>query len=188
MRAPIVAISGHPGGGKTTLAKALAERLGVPALYYDDFETMTSRPPAEVRRWIEQGSNYDDIDLDDLSREMMRLARAVEQPKLVLVDTLLGRAHRQTGDLIDMLIWIDTPPDIALARKIGEAASRATPAEAVAFVAWLRAYLDHYQAFISGTYDVQRQRVRPGADIVLDGRLSQRELADQAISAILARL
>ena len=41
-RAPIVAISGHPGSGKTSLTKALQKRLGVPALHYDDFEMVTS--------------------------------------------------------------------------------------------------------------------------------------------------
>jgi uridine kinase len=188
MKAPVIAISGHPGGGKTTLTKALAMRLGVPALHYDDFETMTSRPPADVRSWIERGSDYDEIELDRLAGELMRLAEVGDRPKLVLFDTLLGRAHRQTGELIDVLIWIDTPADVALARKIGEAAARAAPNESAEFLGWLRAYLDHYQGFISGTYDVQRKRVRPGADIVLDGRLGQRELTEQALSAILARL
>lgn len=188
MKAPIVAISGHPGGGKTTLTKALATRLGVPALHYDDFETMTSRPPAEVRGWIERGSNYDEIELGRLAGELERRAGASDRPKLVLFDTLLGRAHRQTGELIDVLIWIDTPPDIALARKIGDAAARAAQTESAEFLGWLCGYLDHYQSFISGTYDVQRKRVRPDADIILDGRLGQRELTDQALSAILARL
>lgn len=186
MTAPIVAISGHPGGGKTTLTLALAKRLGVQALHYDDFETMTKRPPAEVRRWIEQGSDYDEIDLARLAEELER--HAASDVRLVLVDTLLGRAHRQTGQMIDLLIWIDTPPDIALARKIAEAAARATPGEAAQFVGWLGSYMEHYQSFISGTYELQRQRVRPAADIVLDGRLGAAELADQAFAAILARI
>ncbi|MEP6563580.1 MAG: hypothetical protein ABJB10_00490 [Mesorhizobium sp.] len=189
-RAPIVAISGHPGSGKTSLTKALQHRLGVPALHYDDFETITSLPPAKVRDWIERGSDYDEIMLEPLVREMIRLAEATPRPKCVLLDTLLGRAHGATGRLIDTLIWVDTPPDIALARKIGEAAgrARATPGEAPAFMGWLDSYLAHYTGFIADTYAVQRERVRPAADIIMDGRAPVEALADEAVMAILQRL
>ena len=64
--APIIAISGHPGGGKTSLTKALRDRLGVPALHYDDHEKITSLPPEDVMEWIARGSNYDEIRLDSL--------------------------------------------------------------------------------------------------------------------------
>lgn len=188
--APIIAISGQPGGGKTTLANALRDRLGVPALHYDDYETMTGMAPAAVRDWIERGSDYDEIDLGGLIRDMRRLAMAEPRPKCVVLDTLLGRAHRETGELIHTSIWIDTPPDIALARRIREAAgrARAAPGEAEAFTGWLESYLAHYADFTAGTYVVQQQRVRPMADIVLDGRLAPERLAEQAASAILARI
>ena len=189
-RAPIIAISGHPGGGKTSLTKALADRLGAPALHYDDHERITSLPPQDVLDWIDRGSNYDEIRLDSLVREMERLSELEPRPACVLLDTLLGRAHRATGNLIHTLIWIDTPPDIALARKIREAAgrARATPGEAPAFVAWLDSYLAHYADFIAGTYDVQRERVRPFADIILDGRAPLDSLTEEAASAIARRL
>ena len=74
-RAPIVAISGHPGSGKTSLTKALQKRLGVPALHYDDFEMVTSLPPEKIRDWIERGSDYDEIMLEPLVLEMTGLPR-----------------------------------------------------------------------------------------------------------------
>jgi uridine kinase len=187
-RAPIIAIAGHPGSGKTSLTKALQQRLGVPALHYDDYETITAQPPSRVREWIERGSNYDEIMLEPLVKEMVRLAEADPRPKCVLLDTLLGRAHSATGRLIDTLIWVETPPDIALARKIGDAAGRATPAAAPAFVEWLGTYLAQYEGFIAGTYAVQRERVKPAADIILDGRAAPEKLADEAALAILQRL
>lgn len=188
--APIITISGYPGGGKTTLANALRDRLGVPALHYDDYETMTGMAPAAVRDWIGRGSDYDEIELGGLIRDMRRLAVAEPRPKCVVLDTLLGRAHRATGELIHTSIWIDTPPDIALARRIREAAgrARAAPGEAEAFTGWLESYLAHYADFTADTYVVQQQRVRPMADIVLDGRLAPERLAEQAASAILARI
>lgn len=190
-RAPIIAISGHPGGGKTTLAKALGRHFGAPVLHYDDYETITAMPPAKVMDWIARGSDYDEIELDRLVRDMADLAGTVPAPACVLLDTLLGRAHAASGRLIDLMIWIDTPPDIALARKIREAAGRARsgPAgEAEAFVGWLDSYLDHYAGFIAGTYVVQAERVRPGADIVLDGSAAAGEVLAAAIKAVRERL
>ena len=190
MPAPIIAISGHPGGGKTSLTKALRDRLGVPALHYDDYETITSLSPAKVRDWIKRGSNYDEIELDRLVHQMKLVSEHQPRPACVLLDTLLGRAHRETGELIHTLIWIDTPPDIALARKISEAAgrARATPEDSTAFVGWLESYLAHYMGFIAGTYAVQRERVRPTADVILDGSAPLEELVDEAASAIKQRL
>ncbi|MGB3901076.1 MAG: hypothetical protein WA973_21235 [Mesorhizobium sp.] len=188
-RAPIVAISGHPGSGKTSLTKALQQRLGVPALHYDDYETMTASSAERVRDWIERGSNYDEIMLEPLVRELIRLAEATPRPKCVLFDTLLGRAHRATGELIDTLIWVDTPADIGLARKLGEAAAKARKAgQAPAFVEWLEFYMAQYTGFIADTYPLQRERVRPGADIVMDGRAPPQRLADEAAAAIRQRL
>ena len=108
----------------------------------------------------------------------------------MLLDTLLGRAHTATGKLIDTLIWVDTPPDIALARKIGEAAgrARATPARRrPSWAGWIP-ISRHYTDFIAGTYAVQSERVRPAADIIMDGRAPVEQLADEAMVAILQRI
>lgn len=188
-RAPIVAISGHPGSGKTSLTRTLQRQLGVPALHYDDYETFTDTPQAQVRDWVARGSNYDEIKLEPLVKELIRLAEAEPRPKCVLFDTLLGRAHSATGELIDTLIWVDTPADIGLARKIGESAGRARGAgKEPEFVQWLEFYMEQYGGFIADTYSVQRDRVRAGADIIMDGRASQERLAEEAALAIRQRL
>ncbi|MBE7182859.1 MAG: hypothetical protein INR68_00460 [Methylobacterium mesophilicum] len=188
--APVIGIAGQPGSGKTTLTRFLQRRLSVPAVHYDDYETITAERTAKVRDWIARGSPYDEIELEPLHAEIERL-RAERPPfRFVLFDTLLGRAHKRTGDAIDFLIWIDTPPDLALARKLAAASAKAArkPEEAGAFVGWLGAYLDHYQSFIAGTYALQRERVRPRADVVIDGRDPPEVVGEKALAAILARV
>jgi hypothetical protein len=188
--APVIAISGHPGSGKTSLVKMLQAELGVPSIHYDDYETITSQAPEQAKQWIARGANYDEIMLEPLVHRMEQLAAMAVRPRCVLFDTPLGRAHRRSGAVIHTLLWIDTPPDIALARKIGAAAGRARldPGQAVAYTTWLEKYLTHYTGFIAGTYDMQRERVRPGADIVLDGRVPLEALAAEAMAALTRRL
>ena len=105
---------------------------------------------------------------------------------LILFDTLVGRAHAATARLIDRLVWIDVPLDVALARKIGAmarlAADEMPQAQAAArFVDWTAAYCRHYEQFIHRTYAVQRERVRPGADLIIDGLASTEEQVAKVI-------
>lgn len=178
MSVPVVAISGHPGSGKTTLTRRLAARFGVPALYYDDYETITSLPPSQVREWIARGSDYNEIDLTTLSAAIARVAATA--PPFILLDTLLGRAHAATGAAISLSLWLDVPADIALARKLRQAGTRVGDdlRQAREFAAWIASYTQHYEEFIAGTYALQTERVRPLAD----RRLTQWRDADALLA------
>lgn len=183
----MIAISGHPGCGKTTLAGRMRQRFGVPVVSYDDHETITSAPPERIAQWLSSGADYDAIALPGMEAEIERLAtlRREPRPRFVLVDTLLGRAHGGTGRLIDCSIWIDLPADIALARKLRQAAARAAEAgSAPAFIDWLDGWLGHYERFIADTYRSQAERVRPLADIHIDGRMTPEAVAEATEVAI----
>lgn len=185
MSGPVVALCGLPGSGKTSLALALSRRFGWPVLHYDDYETATAWPIADLRRWVEAGCDYARIGLGPLPRDLA--AAASDGP--VLLDTLLGRAHPAMAGAIDLAIWIDTPADVALARKVAQAATRARRESAeTAFAAWLEGWLSLYGDIIAGTYRVQEERVRSGCEIVIDGRSAAATVAGEAAAAIEAWL
>ena len=75
--------------------------------------------------WLARGADYDELPLGSLAADLARLKQGAppvgsERTRpLILFDTLVGRAHAATAPLIDRLVWIDIPLDIALARKIG---------------------------------------------------------------------
>jgi hypothetical protein len=104
-----------------------------------------------------------------------------------LLDFLLARAHPPTARHIDLLIWIETPPDIALARTLRDQVGLARKAPAAGFIDWLAGYLDSYARVMHRGYQLQRATVRPQADIILDGMLSPDQLAEAAAGEILRR-
>jgi uridine kinase len=185
--AAAIAVAGPPGGGKTTLVRRLAARLGgAPTLNYDDYEQMTRRSPAEIAAWLDRGAPADEVPLPNFAAALDGLKRG--PARHVILDFLLARAHQPTARYIDLMIWIDTPLDVALARTLRDQVGRAGSASAAAqFTAWLAGYLDSYAGVMHRSYQLQHAAVRPHADIIVDGMLPPDRLAELAAAEILRR-
>jgi hypothetical protein len=186
-KATVVSIAAPPGGGKTTLARLLSAKLAnAPIVHYDDYEKLTQRSAAEIEAWLDRGAPLADIPIPGFGEKIAALS--VGGARYVVVDAPIGRAHPATAAMIDVLVFLDTPFDIALARVIrGQAnlAVRAADAGAARnFAIWLEGYLDNYARFMRRSYEVQRSTVMPQADIVLDGALPPQRLAELALAAI----
>jgi uridine kinase len=200
----IIGISGAVGAGKTSLAAELAARLGDAAvLSCDSYERVSEQPPERIIAWMERGADYDELVIPQLADDLAALKRGevvieplrrtmVKPAKHILFETNFGRAHRASGQHIDLLVWIDTPLEIALARKIqeylGVFLAKHKPEQYRQDLEWLHEWLANYQRFTRRLLRMQRERVRPGADIVLDGEQDQAALIEQARSEIERRL
>ena len=97
--------------------------------------------------------------------------------KYIVSDAPLERAHLDSGQFIDLLVFIDTPLDVAMARRLlrdipsvgthnAEEANRGLRAD-------VSSYLDGAQAL----YVDHQERMRRDCDLVLDGCLTVDELA-----------
>lgn len=204
MTTQIIAIAGPIGAGKSTLACALAERLGDAAtLHFDSYENLTHQSPDDLARWLHEGADFNALHIPRLRDDLAKLKRgeAITTPcdervlpqKYVLFEMPLGREHAATSPLIDLLVWIDLPPEVALARKLHEFSTRVLrePAGTTApheFASWLRSYLESYLAVVRDVLSVQERRVRPRADVLIDGRVAPGTLVDQLTPAIRAAL
>lgn len=185
-----MAVAGFPGAGKSSLVGGLAQALGDAAVVrMDDYETMTRMPIAALQRWMDQGADIDAFAFPRLEEELRRLK---ESPRrFALFETQFGRAHRATGQLIDLLVWVDTPLDVALARNLRATLSglvRERAEELPGRLRWLQGYLDNYLGIVRSLLEMQKERVSPGAELVVDGSGTLADMVRSAQAEIVRRL
>lgn len=180
----VIAVAGPVGSGKSSLAGALVRQLGDAAMVrFDHYEDITRKTRGELVQWMQDGADIDRFAFPDLVRDLDKLKRgeAVEDPvtheivepqKYIVFEMPFGKAHAATAPFVDRLLWIDIPLDIALARKLREYAGaflNEPPDRQQGSLIWLYGYVDSYLAFVHDILQVQHDKVRPGADLLLDG-------------------
>jgi uridine kinase len=177
----VVGVAGAPGAGKSTLVSELARAFaGAAVLRMDDYENMTRLPIDAVARWYRAGADIDAFDFPRLQADLLRLKGEGADDAVLLFETQFGRAHRATGSHIDLLVWLDTPLDVALARSVRaivERILRGPEPQLAERLRWLHGYLDNYLGTVRELLEMQRARVAAGADLVIDGRASTADMA-----------
>jgi uridine kinase len=195
----IVAVSAPVGGGKTTLTRGLTARLApATAIHFDHYEDLTRRPLDEIVDWLRDGANVDAFELPLLVDHLdaLRCGKSVVDPRsaetleaadVVVFETPFGRRHAASGRFIDFSIWIDTPLDLALARKLQELTSdflEAPDDELRSCMRWLHDYAGHYASGVHELLRMQREAVAPLADLIVDGSRGPESILASATRAL----
>lgn len=179
----VITINAVSGGGKTALAQLVHRALPRSLLFcFDEFEA-TNCYPADFYTWSQQGADPLAIDCPGMGAAVDQALTQAGVDYLVL-DCPLGRDHPRFAAIIDLAVFIDTPLDVALARRI----LRDYPTAAdVTAEHWqqLRTALTHYLTKARHPYLVAG-RHKATSDLSLDGWRPLQALRDEVLEKIRA--
>ena len=180
MSGRLISVSGPPGSGKSTLALSLAQHLDWQLIEFDRFETMTRRSVEDVDEWLTRGAPYEEISAPGLCSALEQALQGGD----VVFDTPLGRAGTLCGIKLDFAVWIECPPDVALARKIGQIAGRVTAGQEAGFRDWLIGFLQAHEKIVRPAVEIQRRRVRELCDMEVESSLGTASLTLAVLEAL----
>jgi len=166
----IITIAAVSGGGKTTVTEKLTQELtNSKALYFDSYHF--KKCPSDICKWIDGGANYDEWVLTPLIHDIQHLIRE-GNVDYIIVDYPFAYLNSEMRQFIDVTIFIDTPLDIAMARRILRDFKEDTMSE-------IHNDLKYYITYARKAYLEALHTVKPNSDIILDGSLSVDEIINQ---------
>ena len=156
-------------------------------LSFDDYDENTVHPE-DLHTWLTAGANYNAWETPGLTSDLLSLTTGnhitspvdgsnIPTAKYIVFDAPLGRAHSDTGKFTDLMVFIDTPLDIAMARRLLRDITTPTRQGAEDSIKSLNAHLYSYLNGGQLLFLELEKQIRGNCDIVLDGRLTVDELA-----------
>ncbi len=159
----IIAIAAVTAGGKTTLVNALKAHLPqAQSLHFDDYAFEGEID--DFHQWTLDGADYHVWNLQPLVDDILRIRSSGSCDYLIL-DYPFGRRHDALKGMIDCALFVDTPLDVALARRVLRDMRDASGDE-------IRADLEGYLKYARIAYLQMVRDILPASDHVIDGTLS----------------
>ena len=169
-----ISIAAQSGGGKTTIVTALHKRLlNSTVIYWDDYGEEVD-PQRDINEWAADGFDCNEWNTKPVIVDIERLLK--EPYDYIILDYPFGYLNDNVGKYIDLTVFIDTPLDVALARRIiRDYTSRSQESDfgladieelsLAGLDKELRWYLEHSRP----TYAKMSEMHKPVSDLVIDG-------------------
>ncbi len=171
----VVAIAAVTAGGKTTVVHEIKKRLPrTAALYFDDYSF-----DGEVEnfyQWVLDGADYQVWDLSPLEKDILAVRDSGRYDTLLL-DYPFAYRNDRIKKYIDVAVFIDTPLDIAMARRVLRDFKDATADE-------IRGDMEMYLKYARVAYVQMLKDIRPSSDYVIDGAQDLESIVDEMIKII----
>ncbi|MDF7639890.1 adenylylsulfate kinase [Lactobacillus sp. ESL0791] len=173
MKSKVIVVSGVTASGKTTLVKCLHQNYSDSKIIsFDnyDIDQLPTTPSIDVP--LKEAVNQ--YDITALMKDLRKIYGTVP---LILVDFPFGYQHQILRPLIDRVVYLKTPLDVAFARQIIRDDADKSVEE---IISWAKTYLR-----IARPYFVANQEyIAENADLVLDGTLPLAEMVEKVQAII----
>lgn len=172
----VIAIAAVSGGGKTTITTQLNKKLHKSkALFFDDYEF---DGPNGICDWVERGADYNEWNLTPLINDLCSLlSNSVLSLDYILLDYPFAYKHSEMSKYIDFTIFIDTPLDIAMARRILRDFKEISSDN-------IQKDLDIYLSRGRLAYLEALNSIKPNSDFIIDGSLPLDVIVNQIYERI----
>lgn len=170
----VISISGVSGGGKTTITKRLNKKLtNSKVLFFDDYDV---EGPIDIIEWVNKGAAYDEWNLDEFFVDLKEL---IDSPlEYIILDYPFAYKHAKIKSLIDLAVYIDTPLDIAMARRIIRDYNNRSKES-------ILNEMEHYISRGRRGYFEMIQSIKPSSDFIVDGTLPPSIIVDKIYHTII---
>lgn len=169
----VIAIAAVSGGGKTTIVRKLLEELPhSKALFFDDYDF---NGPKDIIEWVDNSGNPNEWDLTPFITDIKK--SLAELPQYIFLDYPFAYLHHKVGEFIDFAVFIDTPLDIALARRIIRDYKSSSTNH-------IMLELENYLLRGRRGYLHMLETTKKNSDLIVDGSLSIQEIINVIIQSI----
>jgi len=191
----VIAIAGHSGSGKSTIIENLVSSLGdAVALGIDDYTSSATYPPAV--KWIADGADPNEFQtpqfVDDI--RALKTGKAIIHPetglevkptRYLILEEPFGRGRDALRELIDFLVYVDIPLEVAYARKLLRK-SDFLPWEddPELFMKNLRENLSWFLRVGRSFYVAVSNSAMKDCDLIVDGMLPTQKIAEEIHQAV----
>lgn len=137
-------------------------------LHFDDYDF---DGPEEMIDWVDKGANYDEWNLAPL------IAAPVDY---IVLDFPFAYKHSKTSELIDFTVYIDTPLDIAMARRVIRDFKNSTNES-------ILNEMENYLLQGRRAYLEMIMSIKPNSDLIVEGTLTASKIVDKIHESLLKR-
>lgn len=173
----IIAIGAVTAGGKTTVVNAIKDRLPrTTSLHFDDYSF--DGEVDDFTKWVSKRVEYYNVwDLSPLKADVERITNSGEYDYLLL-DYPFAYQNKMMKDYLDCCIFIDTPLDIAMARRVLRDMKEASADD-------IRNEMNTYLNSTRICYVQMLTDILPTSDYVIDGANELETIINETMEIIL---
>ena len=172
----IIAIGAVTAGGKTTVVNAIKARLPRTAsLHFDDYSF--DGEVDDFTKWVSNEEYYNVWDLSPLKADVERIINS-KRFDYLLLDYPFAYQNKMMKDYLDCCIFIDTPLDIALARRVLRDMKEASADD-------IRNEMNTYLNSTRICYVQMLADILPTSDYVIDGAKELEIIINETMEIIL---